>query len=238
MGKKLLLSKHSKYLVDENLKEINTKEGVIKIEDKIAKSHLGYEFSVVEPNLIDYLEKGLKRGPQIVLPKDAALILAYTGIKQGAKIVEAGTGSAYLSIFLCWYLKPCKIYSYEKEERFYKIALENIKTLNFEEYFVLKNKDILNGIEEKDVDLVLLDMEESYKVIKDAYNALKNGGYLVVICPYIESLERNAKEIKKFEFDIKILENIVREWQLEYYIRPKTIGFTHSTFLIIARKIK
>ncbi len=237
MRKRLLLSKDAKYLVDENVKQINTKEGVIKIEDKIAKSHLGYEFSVVEPMLIDYLEKGLKRGPQIVLPKDAALILAYTGIKQGAKIVEAGTGSAYLSIFLAWYLKPCKIYSYEREERFYKIAKENIKEIGLEEFFELKNKDILNGIEEKDVDMVILDMEESYKIIESAYNALKPGGFLVVICPYIESLERNVKEIKKFNFDIKVLENIVREWKTDYYIRPKTIGFMHSTFIIIARKI-
>lgn len=238
---KVLLSKDSKYVIEDNVKEINTKDGIIKIEEgkEILESHVGKKFSVCEPNLLDILSK-LKRGPQVVLPKDAILLLGYTGIKQNSKILEAGTGSAFLSIQLAWYLKPCKIYSFEKDERFYSIAIENVKKIGFEEYITIFKDDVFNYekyIKNEKFDLIFLDMENSDKFIEKTFNLLKNGAYLVIFCPTANSLIKNVEEVKKYNFQIKIVENIVREWQAEYYLRPKTLGIMHTGLLIIARKI-
>jgi tRNA (adenine57-N1/adenine58-N1)-methyltransferase len=232
---KVLLSKKSKYVVEDDLKELNTKDGIIKVEENRAISHLGIEFSVVEPNLLDILKK-LKRGPQVILPKDAAMILAYTGIKQNSRILEGGTGNAFLTIFLCWYLKPCKIFTYENDERFYRIAKENIEKSGLREFIELKFENFEN-FEEKDIDLAVLDLKNSEKYVKKVYEALKNGAWLVIYTPNVEGLIRNFEEVKKYNFtEIKIIENIVREWNLEK-LRPKSKGLMHTGFMIFARKV-
>jgi len=61
---------------------------------------------------------------------------------------------------------------------------------------------------------------------------------LVVYSPTVNHLFKVCKEVKKFEFtEMKILENIVREWQFEKTLRPKTKGIMHTGFITIARKV-
>lgn len=183
--------------------------------------------------------KKLKRGPQIITPKDASLILAYTAVEPGSKIVDAGTGSGFLAIFLAKYLKPGKVYTYEKDERFQKLAKENIATVGFEKSITLRKADVTKGIKEKNVDLVTLDLKDANKAIPHAKKSLKNGGQIVVYSPTIEHLSRILGELKKQKFDqIKTVENIVREWKSDYTTRPKTMGIMHTGFLTFARKTK
>lgn len=241
----LLVSKDSSYLVEVSEKELHTKDGVFKLKelkkkelgDEI-KTHLGKKFRIVKPSIIDILEKRLKRMPQIIMPKDLGLILAYTGISPGSLVVDAGSGSGFLAIFLANYVKPGKVVTYEINKKFVRIAKENIKSSGLSDFIRLKQKDITKGISEKNVDLVCLDMKNAEKVVKHAYKALKAGGYLVVYSPYIEQVKKVVKEVEKRNFSgIKIIENIVREWQLEKNLRPKTLGIMHTGFLIFARKI-
>ena len=74
-------------------------------------------------NILDFLKKA-KRGPAVILPKDIGAIIAHTGVGTGWKVVDAGTGSGFLALFLANI--GCKVYTYEKEERFYKISKKNI----------------------------------------------------------------------------------------------------------------
>ena len=236
----LLLSKDFKILVKDRNKKISTHFGIIELknlkEGKKIKSHLGKEFFVVKANILDLIES-MKRGPQVILPKDVALIIAYTGLMPDWKVLDVGAGSAFSSIFLANYLIKGKVITYEKDDRFYKIAKENIELSGLKNIEIVK-KDFLKGIKEKDFDLVLLDLEEADKAIKIAYKSLKVGGYLVVYSPTVNHLLKVCKEIKKFEFtDMKIMENIVREWQFEKTLRPKTKGIMHTGFITIARKI-
>jgi tRNA (adenine57-N1/adenine58-N1)-methyltransferase len=238
--KYILLSKDFKILVEEGKKRISTHLGIIDLkglkEGKKIKSHLGKEFFVVKPNIIDLIEK-MKRGAQVILPKDVALIIAYTGLMPDWKVLDVGTGSAFSSIFLANYLTKGKVVTYEKDERFYKIAKENIEFSGLKNIELLK-KDFLKGIKEKNFDLILLDFEEANKAIRVIYDALKIGGYLVVYSPTVDHLLKVCKEMKKFSFaEIKIVENIVREWQFEKTLRPKTKGIMHTGFITIARKI-
>jgi len=236
----LLLSKDFKILVEKGKGKISTHLGIIDLknlkEGKKIKSHLGKEFFVVKPNILDLIEK-MKRGAQVILPKDIALIIAYTGLMPDWKVLDVGTGSAFSSIFLANYLSKGKVITYEKDERFYKIAKENIELSGLKNINIVK-KDFLKGIKEKDFDLILLDLEEANKAIKTAYKSLKVGGHLVVYSPTVDHLMKVCKEMKKFDFtEMKIVENIVREWQFEKTLRPKTKGIMHTGFITIARKI-
>lgn len=183
--------------------------------------------------------KKLKRGPQIITPKDASLILAYTGIEPGSKAVDAGTGSGFLAIFLATYIKPGIVYTYENDERFTKLAKENIKVSGLSEFIRLKEADVTKGIREKNVDLVTLDLQSAKKAVKHACKALKVGGWLVVYSPTVEHLIEAVKEIKKEKFgEIKTVENIVREWKVDRTTRPETVGLMHTGFLTFAKRTK
>lgn len=183
------------------------------------------------------LWSSLRRGPQVILPKDAALILAYTCVQPGGKVVDAGTGSGFLAIFLANYLKPGKIYTYENDKRSIDIAKYNIKKSGLSEFIVLREADATRGIKERGVDLVTLDLKDAKKVVKHAYKALKAGGWLVLYSPTVEHLIGILKEIKKFGFvETMTAENIVREWEVERTTRPKTTGLMHTGFLTFAKK--
>jgi tRNA (adenine57-N1/adenine58-N1)-methyltransferase len=240
----LLLSGDESYLVRVDRKDFNTKSGIIKLHEIIGKkfgekikTHLGKEFTIIKPKVTDILEKVGKRVPQIIMPKDLGLILAYTGIGNNSLIVDAGTGSGYAAIFFGSYLTRGKVVTYEIDKRFTKVAKENIELSGLKNV-KLKQKDITKGIDEKNVDLVNLDMKNAEKVVEHAYKALKPGGWLVVYSPNIEQVIKVQKEIKKLNFcEVKTIENIVREWKVEKYTRPKTLGIMHTGFLTFARKV-
>jgi len=184
-------------------------------------------------------KKKLKRGPQIIMPKDSSLILAYTNIEPGSKVVDAGTGSGFLAIFLATYIRPGKVYTYENDGRFIKIAEDNIKNSGLSKFVHLRKADITKGIKERSVDLVTLDLKDAKKVVKHAYKVLKAGGWLVVYSPTVEHLIESSKEIRKVGFiEMRTIESIVREWKTEYTTRPETMGIMHTGFLTFAKKPK
>jgi tRNA (adenine57-N1/adenine58-N1)-methyltransferase len=241
----LLHSKDSSYITEVSKGKLHTKDGVIDLQTlrkkrfgSVVKTHLNKKFVIIKPNILDVLEKRMKRLPQIIMPKDMGLIVAYTGVSSGDLVVDAGTGSGFLAIMLANYVRPGKVVTYENEKRFFKVAGWNIKQSGLDRYIKLKKRDVVKGIEEKNVDLITLDMRNPERVIKHAYAALKPGGRLVVYSPYIEQTTAVMKEMKKKNFcNIKTVENIVREWQFEKYTRPKTLGLMHTGFLTFARKL-
>jgi len=240
----LLLSKERNYLLKVEEREFNTDYGVVDLKNIIGKKygciikpHKNYEFIVVEPNITDFINKKIKKMPQAIRPKDFALIIALTGLKTNAIVVEAGTGSAWLTLMLANYCTQGKVYSYEIRKDFFENAKKNIETVGVKNV-VLKHKDILKGIEEKDVDLVVLDMIKAEKAVLDAYQSLKPGGWLVVFSPYIEQVKDVVKEMEQLDFTKPFtLENIIRYWDVRKHTLPKRYGIVHTGWLTFARKI-
>lgn len=237
----LLISKEKSYVVDRN-KDFHMEHGFIRSKDMInkkfggvVKTNIGKKFYVVKPNVNDILKK-VKRTAQVILPKDISLIIAYTGILSDGFVIDAGTGTGYLSIFLGHYLRDGKIVTYEENKNFYKIAKENIKITGLENISI-KNKNV-SSLSEKNFDLALLDMQKASKVIKKIFSGLVVGGWIVAYSPTIEHLSSVIKVMRKLKFsEIKTVENIVREWQVERTIRPKTVGLMHTGFITFCRKM-
>ena len=171
------------------------------------------------------------------MPKDASLILAHTGVRRDSLILDAGSGSGFLAIFLAYYLPQSKVVTYEKRKDFYRVVKKNVKLLGLTNIEV-KNKDVLQGFDESNADLITLDMKDAEKAIKHAYNSLAHGGWLVVYSPYIEQVLKVKREIEKRRFtQIRIVEAVEREWKFEKYTRPSTLGIMHTGFLTFARKV-
>lgn len=183
------------------------------------------------PNLL----KKLKRGPAIMQPKDIGLIIGYTGIGKESVCVDAGTGSGFLTIALANICK--KLYSYEKKMEFFQLAQENIKRTGLENV-ELKNKDVFEGIDESEIDLVVLDLPNAERAIKFAYSSLKKEGWLIGYLPNIEQAKIFHLSCHEAMFsEIFTIEGIVREYEVrEYGVRPMHIGLIHTAYLTFARK--
>jgi len=189
----------------------------------------------MKSNLLDIIKK-LKRLPQIVMPKDASLILSYAGISPNSLIIDAGSGSGFLCIFLAYYCNRGKVVTYEKRHDFAEIVRKNVKLSGLKN-IVVKEKDIFEGIEEKNIDLITLDMKDAEKVVENAFHVLKPGGWLVVYSPYIEQVISVRKEIERLNFtQLKTVENIVREWRVGIHTLPEVSGVLHTGWLTFARK--
>lgn len=242
-NKVLLLGKEDSHVVTVAKKTFNTRDGTIDLRKLIGKTygikiktHLGKEFFILKPTVLDLFPK-FTRTTQVILPKDIGLILAYTGVSNDGLVVDAGTGTGYLAIFLANYLSDGKVVTYEKDKRFVKTAKENIKLSGLKN-IRLKQKDISKGIDERNTDLITLDLQHPEKIVKRAYNSLKVGGWLVVYSPTMEEVIRVTKEVRRKDFsEIKTVENIVREWQTERTTRPITMGLMHTGWLTFARKV-
>ncbi len=236
------LKSGKKFIVREE-KDFNTNFGLIKKEDlqkvnTIIKSHKGEEFFITEPSFVDLLKK-VKKGPQTTHFKDIGFIIAYTGLSSGWKVVELGTGSGILTAYLANIVKPNgHVYSYEIRKEFYEIAKKNLEFLGLDKYVTLKLKDCREGIDEKNVDMVISDFRDPWNALDHIYNALKPGGFYVALFPNITSVYELLNKIKEYNFIIEFIgEVFYREWVFEEKVlRPKNMGLVHTEFILIFRK--
>ena len=234
INKVLVNSEGNKYYYKNG--DFHCSEGSIKekdIKDGRIKTNKDEELICFDAGFIDNLAK-IKRGPAIINQKDFGAIISTTGISSGSTVVEAGTGSGALSLNLANI--GCKLISYENRKEFYEIAEENFNNLNFK--IEIKNKDIYEGIAEKEIDLIVLDLLEPWKVLKHAENALKSGAFLAVYLPTITQVIELVKEIRKYNLYLwKVSETIEREWHVEgLKVRPHNQILGHTAFLVFLRK--
>jgi len=181
------------------------------------------------------LLKDMKRGPAVIIPKDIGMVISYTGLGKKSKVVEAGAGSGFATIVLGNIAKS--VVAYERKAEFAELVKRNVEKAALKNVKV-KNADILEGIKEKDVDLVLLDMPESQRGVSLAHDALANGGHLVGFLPNLEQAKEFflAAEEAKFK-DVFMIESLVREYDVRAYgVRPKHVGLTHTAYLVFAQK--
>jgi tRNA (adenine57-N1/adenine58-N1)-methyltransferase len=181
----------------------------------------------------------LKRGPQVVLPKDAGLIAAFTGVGAGDRVVDVGAGSGWLAVFLGNIVgKDGKIYSYEAREDFADLAERNAKKAGLDAVIEVVRKDAALGIEQKDVDVVTLDCGDSDKLVASAFEALRKGGACVGYLPHVEQVKQFVFAAQNAGFSVeRVVEGIVRDWLVrDRGCRPENTGLTHTGFLVFLRK--
>jgi len=242
----LYLDHKRTYLVKvEGGKSFHTHKGFLQLQELIGKeygtqirSSTGTTFVALRPILRDHIFK-TQRKTQIMYPKDIALILIFSGIGPGSRVVEAGTGTGALTSALAFYVRPTgRVYSYEIREEFLSNALRNLKRSGVSEYVELKNKDITQGIDEREMDAVILDMATPWLVVPHASTALKGSGTLVSFSPTIDQVVKTAEALKENGFvEIETVECLLRGMQIETgKTRPQTLMTGHTGYITYARK--
>jgi tRNA (adenine57-N1/adenine58-N1)-methyltransferase len=219
--------------------------GIIKKEDlqecnpgDILETHMGKQVKVVKADVNDLIEL-MQRRCSILLPKDIGIVISYTGLGCGGRVVDAGTGAGAIALHFANVVgNEGKVYSYEIREDFAQIAQSNIDQFQLKNVKI-KNKDIKDGIDEENIDLVFLDLPKPYELLESVYESLKTGGWLAVYAPYIEQVQILHRIAKKVGFsEINTIECILREIEVKVKgTRPKTRMVGHTGYLSFARKL-
>ncbi|MBN2066309.1 MAG: tRNA (adenine-N1)-methyltransferase [Candidatus Thermoplasmatota archaeon] len=197
------------------------------------------QFWLLTPSLQDKLQ-GLKRRAQIILPRDAAQIIMHCSIESGHRVLEAGIGSGSLTIALATAVAPTgKVISYDNREDFIAHALTNLQIANLASYVITKHQDVTEGIDEKNLDAIILDIPNPWEAVTHVWNVLKPGGYFCSYSPLTSQVEQTVAAVQQHPFiEVMTLENIQREMVVSSHgMRPKFDMLGHTGYLTFARKV-
>ncbi len=183
--------------------------------------------------------EGLERRAQVIGPKDAAAILFYTDIGPGSVVVEAGAGSAWLTVALASAVGPQgRVVTYEERPDFARFAEDNLRRAGLRARVELRVADIAAGIAEREVDSVVLDIPDPWTVVRAAWDALRVGGSIATFLPNVEQVRQTVEALREAPFvEIRTLEIIERELEVkETGTKPSFAPLGHTGYITTARK--
>ncbi|NPA76502.1 MAG: methyltransferase domain-containing protein [Candidatus Diapherotrites archaeon] len=217
----------------------NTEFGLVRDvgPDGRAVSSKGEEFVVTEPSFVDLWLK-MRRGPQWAHPKDLSVVVGLTGLGPGWKVVDAGTGSGFAANFFAYHVRPNgHVYSYDYREQHLRIGRENAEFFGLSDYVTFKHGSVYDGIDERDVDLVFLDLPEPWRAFAYAADALRPGGFLVLYLPTVDQVLRAKSELPDSFTPFDVYEVLLRRWKNTDILRPENTGLLHTAFILISRRV-
>jgi len=200
-------------------------------------THSGAGYLALEPSTHDLIHE-LPRTTQIIYSKDAAQIALRLSLYPGRTIVEAGTGSAGLTLVLARAVMPTgRVYSYETRAESFDIAQANLSELGLLPYVTLYNEDISGGFHEREVDAVFLDLREPQIFLDHAWACLKGSGFFGALVPTVNQAVALIEGLQARPFgDISMEEIYQRPWKtVPGRLRPEDRMIAHSAFLVFAR---
>jgi tRNA (adenine57-N1/adenine58-N1)-methyltransferase catalytic subunit len=241
----LLDAKRRRYLVVlADGGEFHTHAGVLPHADLIGqpegvtvKSTHGARYTAVRPTLSDYVLK-MPRGAQVIYPKDLGPILMLADVYPGARILESGIGSGACSAALL--RAGADVVGYELREDFATRARRNVASFLGDdalERYQVELRDTYDGIDERDLDRIVLDLPEPWRVVPHAAEAMHRGGIMVAYTPTIGQAAQLRAVLDDAPFGFaETIEVLHRSWHIEgQSVRPDHRMVAHTGFLTSAR---
>ncbi|MCP8311646.1 MAG: tRNA (adenine-N1)-methyltransferase [Candidatus Methylarchaceae archaeon HK02M1] len=243
----LYLTRKKKWLVRADAdKRVHTHLGYVDLSSILGKEYgssimtsVGERLWILKPTMVDLILKAERR-TQIVYPKDLGMIVSMTGISSGSIIVEAGTGSGALTTFLANLVKPDgHVFSYEIRPEFIEIAKKNIERADLRNYVTIKQADAKKGFDERDVDVIIIDVGDPWTLVGVAWEALKGGGMIAGISPTMNQVEKLVVELGNTGFLwIESFELLSRGLEARPEMTRPSMGMIgHTAYLTFARKV-
>ena len=241
----LLDAKRRRYLVVlADGGEFHSHAGVVPHGDLIGqpegvsvRSTHGARYTAVRPTLSDYVLK-MPRGAQVIYPKDLGPILMLADVFPGARILESGIGSGACSSALL--RAGADVVGYELREDFATRAQRNVAGFLGDEalaHYRVELRDVYDGIDERDLDRVVLDLPEPWRVVPHALEAMHAGGILLAYTPTIGQAAQLRAALDEAPFGFaETIEILQRSWHIEgQSVRPDHRMVAHTGFLTVAR---
>jgi tRNA (adenine57-N1/adenine58-N1)-methyltransferase len=192
----------------------------------------------LRPTLGEYVLE-MPRGAQVIYPKDLGPILMLADVFPGARVLESGVGSGALTMTLLRALGPSgHVFGYELRSDFADRARRNVESfLGPDLPLTIETRDVYDGIDVDELDRVLLDLPEPWRVVKHAEAALRPGGILLSYLPTIGQVMRLREELDGSSFGMaETVEVLQRGWHVDgQSVRPDHRMVAHTGFLTHAR---
>jgi tRNA (adenine57-N1/adenine58-N1)-methyltransferase len=207
-------------------------------EGTFVRSSQGRLFAAVRPRLADYV-LDMPRRSGIVYPKDAADILMWADIGAGMRVLEAGVGSGALTLALLRAVGDRgELIAYEQRPEFIQLALDNVRAFTSEQRLLIRERDIYDGIVDSELDRVVLDLAEPWRVISHLPEHLRSGGWLAAYTPSIVQAAQFAEAVRATRryVQLETHEVLIRGWHIQdQAIRPEHQMIGHTGFVTVAR---
>jgi tRNA (adenine57-N1/adenine58-N1)-methyltransferase len=242
----------NKYLsVVESGKEFITNEGKFKFSDlkkipSIITTTTGIDFQIYTPTYKEFVLL-MKRGPQIIYPKDVGQIIVESNLHNSSKILEIGSGSGALTLYLYSLLQNSgKLYSLDSskinQRRANKTISRYLSTYSKDTVdvnFINEKLDkfIFKNLEDK-IDAIITDVPEPWDFFIN--NKIDTNLNWVSYLPSMSQIIRINETLKEKNFqDIEVKEVILRDWIVDKkVVRPTNKLVSHTGFLVSAKYIK
>jgi tRNA (adenine57-N1/adenine58-N1)-methyltransferase len=211
-------------------------------EGIVVTTQMGARLLAVRPTFAEQVT-GRRRQAQPIYPKDLGAILIGADLHPGARVLEAGTGTGALTLAAVRAVGPeGRVFSYEVREEFLELARKAIvETLGaIPPNLELKLGDVYAGVEETDLDRVLLDVAEPWQAVATVRAALRPGGIVFAHCPNVSQVQRFfecLRELRGFGL-MEVFEVLQRGWTVRgRSMRPSHRMVAHTGFLCFARRL-
>ncbi len=223
--------------------ELQTDLGVLEVPADVApgdvvETHLGEAFRVERargPALFRHLE----RTGAPMLPRDVGLVVGHLGLEAGDAVLDAGTGTGVLAVFLG--RLGMSVTSYERDPEFAGTARENVRLAGVEDRVEVRAEDVLDALDDlaagEPFDALTLDTRDAPAVVEAAPTLLGPGGVVAVYAPFVEGARAAVEAAREVDLaSVETYETIQREMDFdERGSRPSTAGVGHSGYLTFAR---
>ena len=242
----------NKYLsVVESDKEFITNEGKFKFSDlkkipSIVTTTTGIDFQIYTPTYKEFVLL-MKRGPQIIYPKDVGQIIVESNLHNSSRVLEIGSGSGALTLYLYSLLQNSgKLYSLDSskinQRRANKTISRYLSTYSKDTVdvnFINEKLDKFNfkNLEDK-IDAIITDVPEPWDFFIN--NKIDTNLNWVSYLPSMSQIIRINETLKEKNFqDIEVKEVILRDWIVDKkVVRPTNKLVSHTGFLVSAKYIK
>lgn len=201
----------------------------------------GMVLTAFRPRFADYALK-MKRGAQVVYPKDLGPILMYADVFPGSRVVEAGTGSGALTMALCRAVgAEGRVVSYDTRPEHRDQAVKNIEGFfgalpaNLE----LREGDVAGMDDTERFDRCVLDLPEPWAPLGVLGRVLEPGGIVCTYLPTTIQVQELVLALAAHDFlHLETFEVLRRGWHVtERSVRPDHRMVGHTGFLSVARRL-
>ncbi len=202
------------------------------------------------PPRLPELSKGMLRRAQTISAKDAGFFVARLGIGSGDAVLEAGIGSAGLSLHIARALGGTGIHTtVEPRQEHAEVGLENLRRAKsvwqeFPQHHHVEGRiedstDAIKAIHST-YDAIILDLPDHPPAIAAVAECLSKGGRLACYCPVTSQLEAAWEACESAGLQVEWAGELMeREWGRASRggMRPVNGPFGHTAFLLVAQRL-